>query len=113
MENERNELIDALLQRTQKQKIRWEEISDDSYRAKFGSGMVRIEREVDSGRDVEGDPFENVRFKVWVISDNGGLADVFEPHGYNQQLKTLFETARHSAMNTPRIYKDLLQELRG
>jgi hypothetical protein len=100
-----DDLLRVLEAATDKQALRWAETADeDTFRAEFGRGMVRIGKSPDTAGYV-----------LTLIDQDGTIVDESQPLGEGEQnaLSQLYKKVRRQALNLDERLKALFGHLKS
>jgi len=112
------DLILALLKRSQSGSQHWEDVSDpdeEMYRTVVGDGLVRMSRRRDSWRDEKGVSRTLTHITVWVFGSHGkeiAETEYTEQTTFLPTVEELFELAKSQARNSPHELDEMLDVLR-
>jgi hypothetical protein len=102
---ELHDLLRVLNAATDKNALRWNKTLDEnSFRAEFGLGMVRIWRSDDS----------SPRFNLSLLDRDGTILDEYRLQGEDDlvEIEALFRKVRHQALDLGRKLKGVFDQLK-
>lgn len=114
LEQQLCDLVELAIRQTERRKLHWEAIDDETFRAVIGIGALRIHANVEQIGDVTHEFLSSPYYELWVMNLKGQVVEsVRAREGANQYdiLDKLFVTARKAALDGHIIIDQMMAAL--